>query len=158
MKSKTSLFNQGVSLNLLKRYWPLWAGYFVLLLLVTPVALSGRVDRLAPGEMLNYTLLSTGVDVVYISMVVGVLAAMAMFNYLYSTKSCGMMNMLPIRRETMFITAFLTGLVPMLAADVLVMLITALFYGGRLVYFKTLLLWLAMAVMGNVSFYGFAVF
>lgn len=158
MKSKTSLFNRGVSLNLLKRYWPLWLGYFVLLLLVTPAVLSGRVDRLAPGEMLNYTLLNTGVDVVYISMVVGVLSAMAMFNYLYSTKSCGMMNMLPIRRETMFLTAFLTGLMPLLAADVLVMLITGLFYGGRLVYCKTLLLWLAMAVMGNISFYGFAVF
>ena len=158
MKSKTSLFNKGVALNLLKRYWPLWTGYFVLLLLVTPAVLSGRVDRLAPGEMLNYTLLNTGADVVYISMAVGVLAAMAMFNYLYSTKSCGMMNMLPLRRETMFLTAFLTGLVPLLAADVLVMLITALFYGGRLVYFKTLLLWLAMAVMGNISFYGFAVF
>ena len=158
MKSKTSLFNKGVALNLLKRYWPLWLGYFVLLLLVTPAVLSGRVDRLAPGEMLNYTLLNTGVDVVYISMVVGVLSAMAMFNYLYSTKSCGMMNMLPIRRETMFLTAFLTGLMPLLAADVLVMLITGLFYGGRLVYCKTLLLWLAMAVMGNISFYGFAVF
>ena len=158
MKSKTSLFNKGVALNLLKRYWPLWLGYFVLLLLVTPAVLSGRVDRLAPGEMLNYTLLNTGVDVVYISMVVGVLSAMAMFNYLYSTKSCGMMNMLPIRRETMFLTAFFTGLMPLLAADVLVMLITGLFYGGRLVYFKTLLLWLAMAVMGNISFYGFAVF
>ena len=158
MKSKTSLFNKGVALNLLKRYWPLWLGYFVLLLLVTPAVLSGRVDRLAPGEMLNYTLLNTGVDVVYISMVVGVLSAMAMFNYLYSTKSCGMMNMLPIRRETMFLTAFFTGLMPLLAADVLVMLITGLFYGGRLVYCKTLLLWLAMAVMGNISFYGFAVF
>ena len=158
MKSKTSLFNKGVALNLLKRCWPLWTGYFVLLLLVTPAVLSGRVDRLAPGEMLNYTLLNTGADVVYISMAVGVLAAMAMFNYLYSTKSCGMMNMLPLRRETMFLTAFLTGLVPMLAADVLVMLITAVLYGGRLVYFKTLLLWLAMAVMGNISFYGFAVF
>lgn len=158
MKSKTSLFNKGVALNLLKRCWPLWTGYFVLLLLVTPAALSGRVDRMAPGEMLNYTLLNTGADVVYISMAVGVLAAMAMFNYLYSTKSCGMMNMLPLRRETMFLTAFLTGLVPMLASDVLVMLITAVLYGGRLVYFKTLLLWLAMAVMGNISFYGFAVF
>lgn len=158
MKSKTSLFNKGVALNLLKRYWPLWLGYFVLILLVTPAVLSGRVDRLAPGEMLNYTLLNTGVDVVYISMVVGVLSVMAMFNYLYSTKSCGMMNMLPIRRETMFLTAFFTGLMPLLAADVLVMLITGLFYGGRLVYFKTLLLWLAMAVMGNISFYGFAVF
>lgn len=158
MKSKISLFNKGVALNLLKRYWPLWVGYFVLLLLVTPAALSGRVDRLASGEMLNYTLLNTGADVVYISMAVGVLAAMAMFNYLYSTKSCGMMNMLPLRRETMFLTAFLTGLVPLLVADVLVMLITAVFYGGRLVYFKTLLLWLAMAVMGNISFYGFAVF
>ena len=130
----------------------------MLLLLATPAVLSGRMDRLAPGEMLNYTLLNTGVDVVYISMAVGVLAAMAMFNYLYSTKSCGMMNMLPIRRETMFLTAFLTGLMPLLAADVLVMLITGLFYGGRLVYCKTLLLWLAMAVMGNISFYGFAVF
>lgn len=158
MKSKTSLFNQGVSLNLLKRYWPLWMTYFVLLLLMTPARLSGMVDRLTPGEMLNYTLLCSGRDIVLLSMAASPLAALAMYNYLYTAKGSGMMNMLPLRRETMFLTAFLTGLVPMLAADVLVMLITALFYGGRLVYFKTLLLWLAMAVMGNVSFYGFAVF
>ena len=136
MKSKTSLFNKGVSLNLLKRYWPLWAGYFVLLLLATPVVLSGRVDRLAPGEMLNYTLLNTGVDVVYISMAVGVLSAMAMFNYLYSTKSCGMMNMLPIRRETMFITAFLTSKVAVqyavAAVGFLVGIVGAIGYDRRL--------------------------
>lgn len=157
MKSKISLVHKGVSRNLLKRYWPLWAVYFAALLLITPVRLSGMTGRLAEGEMLNYTLLVSGIHAVKLSMAAGVLAAMAMYNYLYTAKSCGLMNTLPLRRETMFLTAFLTGLLPLLAADVLVMLMTGALFGGRLVYFRCLLQWLAMAVMGNVGFYGFAV-
>ncbi len=157
MRSKISFFNKGVSLNLLKRYWPLWAAYFVVLLLITPAQLSGMVEGLAAGEMLNYTLLSSGRDMALLSMAASPLAALAMYNYLYTPRGCGMMNCLPLRRETVFCTAFLTGIAPMLLADVLVMLITAVGFGGRFVGMTELLLWLAIVVMGNVSFYGFAV-
>ena len=40
MKSRTSCFNGGVCRSLLRRFWPLWAGYFVLLLFLLPVQLS----------------------------------------------------------------------------------------------------------------------
>jgi hypothetical protein len=41
------------------------------------------------------------------------------------------MNSLPLRRETAFGTACLTGLAPMLLAEVFVFAVTAALYGGR---------------------------
>lgn len=156
MKSRISLFNKGVSLNLLKRCWPLWSTYFAVLLLMVPAAAAGRVDMLDEGELLNYTLLASGCGVVKLSIAASMIAAMAMYSYLYSARSCGMMNALPLRRETMFCTAFLTGIMPLIAADLLTALITLVTL-GKYLYISALLKWLGLVVMGNVSFYGFAV-
>ena len=44
MKSRISLFNRGVSRSLLRRFWPLWTGYAVYMLLRLPVRnFSGRL-------------------------------------------------------------------------------------------------------------------
>lgn len=42
MKSKISFFNAGISKNLLRRCWPLWAAYLAMLILILPVALANR--------------------------------------------------------------------------------------------------------------------
>lgn len=160
MKSRISFFNRGVSRNLLHRCWPLWAGYFVLLLSVLPVALARTpawYGNLEAGYQ-DRLVLQSGVGMVLVSFVMGILAVMLMFGYLYNSRSCCMMNALPIRRETMFGTAYLTGLVPMLAADLLAAGVTAALYAGRSVSISNLLLWLLMAVCANLSFYGIAVF
>lgn len=170
MKSKISFFNRGISQNLLRRFWPLWTAYFCLLLFLLPINLSSQAARInQPGPQavsfeeavaqMDLSAAQEGIAVVFISAFVGVIAAMAMFHYLYQSKSCGMINSLPIRRETMFLTAWLTGLIPLLLADLLVVLLTALLFCTRgLLHVSVLLQFFALAAMGNIAFYGFAVF
>ena len=43
MKSRISWFNRGLAANFLRRCWPLWCGYFALLLMCFPV---NMVDKL----------------------------------------------------------------------------------------------------------------
>lgn len=161
VKSRISFFNWGVARHFLRRFWPLWTSYFIALLLLLPGQLTNELHH-AYTELesaVDYAAVNSGILLVYISMGVGVLTAMAMFHYLYQTRSCGTMNALPIRRETMFATAFLTGLVPLLLSDILTMLLTAAIYcPGGMLQFSTLLDWLALVLMGNTAFYGFAVF
>lgn len=160
MKSRTLFYNSGVGKNLLRRFWPLWTAYFVALLVLLPLNLAGT-DYMSweLPEVINANVLHSGADAVKITFVFGALAAMAMFGYLYNSRSCCMMNALPLRRETMFMTAFPTGLVPMLLADLLTFAITALIYvPGGVVHLAELGQWLAAAAMGNVAFYGMAVF
>ena len=170
MKSKTSFFNRGIARNLLRRFWPLWAAYFGVLLLLLPVNLSSQAQRLnfASEDALYWAQAVAGMDVsaaqagmaaVFLSGFAAVIAAMAMFHYLYQSRSCGLMNCLPVRRETVFCTAWLTGLAPLLLSDVLTVLLTALFFCPRgLLHLSALWDFLALAVLGNLAFYGFAVF
>ena len=163
MKSKRSYFNWGVCKNLLRRCWPLWAAYLALLLFLLPVSIfhfkPGSVEAWAVGAgVWDRFVLGMAQIMIYISFVVGILTAMVMFHYLYNNRSCGMMNALPLRRETLFVTVYLTGLVPLLLSDLLVMLLTAALFAGRGILMKNLLIWLLTAVCTNLTFYGFAVF
>ena len=159
MKSKTSFFDPGVSRNLLRRCWPLWTAWTVLLLFLLPVSLTRLSGFVSPeSQDMNRSVLSAAEDMIPLSFGMAILTAMCMFSYLYNTRSCGLMNSLPIRRETAFGTAYLTGLVPMLAAEVLVFALTAAFYGGRGVTMMNLLIWLLTAVLSSLAFYGVAVF
>ena len=161
MKSKISFFNAGISKNLLRRCWPLWAAYLAMLILILPVALANRTPWVESGyeENLFRCVLDSAGQTVIISGFLGVFAAMAMFGFLYNSRACGMMNALPVRRETMFLTSFITGLAPLLLADVLVAFASwAIFAPGGLVSLRVILIWLAAAAMGNTAFFGFAVF
>lgn len=161
MKSAISFFNPGVSRNLLKRTWPVWTGYFLLLVLLLPVALSNTAGNYAEDALLSlrmeYALMDSAVALVYISFGVGVAAAMAVFSFLYQPRTCGMMCSMPLRRETLFGSCWLTGLLCLLCSDLAVLLITLAFW-GRYLALPVLLKWLGITVMGNLAFYGFACF
>lgn len=161
MKSKISFFNRGISRNLLRRFWPLWAAWLVFLLLLVPGSLSGTADMIRRGfeQSLNIELIRISLSLVFFAAPVSVAAAMAMFHYLYQSRSCGMMNALPLRRETMFSTAYWTGLVPLLLAEIFTALLTALLYcPGGLLRLTTALDFLALTALATVAFYGLAVF
>ncbi len=159
MRSKVSFFNRGICRNLLRRCWPLWTAYLVLLLFWLPVRLI-RLSRMTgdPGVEYNLLVLRSGTAMIPVSFVMCILTAMVVFSYLYNTRSCGLMNSLPLRRETMFGTAVLTGLMPLLLADLLTAGLTAALYLGRGVGAEEILTWLLMAVCSNLCFYGVAVF
>ena len=158
MKSKTSLFNWSISKNLLKRYWPMWLAYLVLMIIVLPVDVAqfdyNNSSYYYYYESIEVRALSSAFEF-WIPALASVIAAMAMYGYLYQNRSCGMMAALPVKRESMFITAFLTGIVPLLLVNVLTVLITACL---GIVKFNYLLLWLAISCMNIIAFYGMAAF
>lgn len=168
MKSKTSFFNRGLSLSLLRRSWPVWLSYFAAMLLLVPGDLvtlsqdtyyrrSENADFLF--RQLNRAMLDAGVNTALLSFFACILVAMVVFGYMYNNRSCSMYNSLPIKRETVFATAFVTGLVPMLLIDIIIALICfAFFTGENMVEAKNIWLFLSMALMSNIAFFGFAAF
>ena len=138
MRSKTLCFNGTLFRKNLSRYWPLWGlasfgGALFPLAMLVNLLHSGLQDAWTPMQMkeMYYTVLSYGVPV--ISIVYAVLCAMAVWNYLYNTRSVGLMHTLPIRREGLFVTNVLSGLVmmaiPYAVTGVLIVLVSLL-YGG----------------------------
>ena len=137
MRSKTLCFNGTLFRKNLSRYWPLWGlasfggALFPLAMLVN--LLHSGFDFWTPLETTQayYNVLSYGVPV--ISIVYAVLCAMAVWNYLYNTRSVGLMHTLPIRREGLFVTNVLSGLVmmaiPYAVTGALIVLVSLL-YGG----------------------------
>ncbi len=156
MKSKTSLFNWSISKNLLKRFWPMWITYLVCMIFALPVRIYqySKYYSAVYHDSIELRTVMSGLEFA-IPFIAAIVVAMAMFGYLYNNRSCAMMTSLPIKRETMFITVLLTGLVPLLLANVIVMLITA---AMGVVEFRCLLLWLACTCMSLIAFYGMAVF
>ena len=168
MKSKISFFNKGLSLSLLRRSWPIWTSYFAVLLFMVPANLMSitqyREYRSPESAQylynnLNRSMLESGTNVVILSFFACVLVAMAMYGFMYNNRSTSMYCSLPIKRETVYSTAFITGLVPMVISDLLIALICFVFLSGDgMVEPVNIWLFLAMAVMGNICFFGFAAF
>lgn len=158
MKSKTSLFSPGLSRNIISRFWPLWIVYLGVLLVQLPFTVSGY---LAQGVSALYTMdriLQLSVNVAGYGMAASVLSVMAAFSYLYSKRSCSLINSLPIRRETAFVTACLTGLLPLLLAEALTWLISlGIFAGSEIARPEYLNSWLLIALLSTLASYGFAV-
>ena len=171
MKSKTSYFNRTLFLNLLKRYWPIFAGYFVIWLIILPISLANILqyntataafsgNALAFIAAAGNQILNAGLyGGVIMSGAFGVLIAMAAFNYLYNARSVSMMCALPVKREGVFLSVFTSGLASMFVINLLTFLISLAVvaaYGILASSFGYLLQWLAMVCMINLFFFGFA--
>ncbi len=165
MKSGTSLFNKTISLNLLKRCWPIWSCWLAVLIFALPLNLYSGLSQSPywdawhmPVEFwVEQTVLNCAVIFAEASFVVSIIAVMAMFSFLYNARTCNMMCSLPVKRETLFVTAWLTGIVPLLAADIIAALITMAAFPGTVspaLAFR----WLGIVAMGNIGFYGFGTF
>ena len=125
MQSKTSFFNQTLFRKNLTRFWPLWVvPTFVGALF--PMAMLTHLLRYGPEGLFgrgadSYALEFTGIyydvaayAVPIISLCYAVLVALAVWSYLFNNRSTGLMHTLPIRREGLFLTNFLSGMTMML--------------------------------------------
>lgn len=114
MRSATSFFDKTLFRSQLKHTWPLWLGYTALWLFLVPVALFSALSAY-PGSYsaadASSLLLNTGVrGGVFISFVFGLFFAMLAFSHLTQSRATNGFHALPVRRETIFLTAYLTGL------------------------------------------------
>ena len=121
MRSGTSCFNSTLYRKTMLRFWPLWAAYGLMWLFMVPFNLLNNYFSLGggsvnPAERTQF-LVETARDIprtlqfgVFVACGYGVLCAMAVFGYLYNSRSACMMHALPLRRETLFTTQYLAGL------------------------------------------------
>ena len=162
MQSATSFFNRALFRKNLQRFWPLWFGYVLIWLLLLPLPLLNEladyhgVPTVADA---SYYLLQIGAyGGLVMGAVFGIFFAMAMFAYLTNPRATQGFHSMPVRRETLYATNYLTGLVCMVSALVLAFAlagITAACFGAlNLTALGTALL---AAVLSVLFFYSFAV-
>ena len=123
MQSATSFFNRALFRKNLQRFWPLWLGYVLIWLLLLPLPLLNEladyhgVPTVADA---SYYLLQIGAyGGLVMGAVFGIFFAMAMFAYLTNPRATQGFHSMPVRRETLYATNYLTGLVCMVSALVL---------------------------------------
>ncbi len=130
MKSKISFFNAGIFKSMLKRFWPLWTAYFAVWFMCLPlpslVARLQGVKESAASAVYEAMAMSVEASVVS-GFLMGILAAMAVFGFLYNSRSCGMIASTPVRREAVFCSAYLAGALPVLAVNLLIAVLNWLF-------------------------------
>ena len=176
MKSKTSSsesryggwFNAGLFRKNLTRFWPLWAVYLAAWLVALPASqflqLFGesagyrQPEELAHNALESLAECGAGFGLV-MAAVFGCLFAMALFSYLCSARSVGMMHSFPIRREALFVTSYLSGAAVFVFTGLAAYLLAAAVQGAAGVLDGALLLKSLTCMLGQMLFfYSFAVF
>ncbi len=161
MKSKISFFNAGLFKSTLRRFWPLWTIHFAGWLLFLPVLT--LMNNLGPNKSTDF-IFAICESAVFASSVVAfimaILAAMAVFSFMYSSRSTGLIASLPVRREAIFGSAWLGGVFAVLASNLVIALLTFLFSLDATINtalaFKAAFTWLGVYSMQFILFYGIA--
>ena len=173
MRSATSYFNGPLYRKTLARFWPLWGLWGVGWLFLCPLRLlnsyftdyawrvtSARDSLLWDARSLP-ELLTSGV---VLALFFAILCAMAVYGYLYNSRSACWTHALPMRREALFTTQYLAGLsmmlLPLLATGVLTAIVEVSFlpmesWGEVL---SALAVWLLAQCGICLFFFSFAAF
>lgn len=160
MRSGKSFFNATLYRKNLTRFWPVWAAYLVIWMFLLPFDLilsdySDPVLRFSQKHVLD-TITEGGMP---LAVAFALLAAVAVWSYLYNNRSAGMMHALPVRREGLFLTNFLSGMTFMALPNLVIFLLTLVaeaLYGCLAV--GPLVMWFFAVTLMGLYFFCFATF
>lgn len=161
MKSKTSFFNKTIFFNNLTRFWPIWALYLIIWIFIMPVMLS---NELRWGSVytvdLNHTILQmANIGGLICAASFSVMAAAAVYSFMYTARSTSFFSSLPIRREGLFLTNYLSGITWFLVANAIIVLLTMLVEATfGVLSMWGLIQWFCMVSLQMIVFYGIATF
>lgn len=149
MKSKTSFFDKATLRLDLTRFAPVWGLYTAILVFFILLAIGDSFSSLDTAE----TLASSVSVTVTVNFFYALIAAQALFGYLYDSRLCGGLHAFPITRGCHFRTHVLSGLLFSLIPNLIAALISlSLAKEGWAVS-----LWWLLAVSGQyLFFFGFA--
>lgn len=161
MRSATSFFDKTLFRSQLKHTWPLWLGYTALWLFLVPVMLFSELSAYQGGYSAadaSYLLLNTGVrGGIFISFFFGLFFAMLAFSHLTQSRATNGFHALPVRRETIFLTAYLTGLFCQLSTILVTFLLGAAVSAPlHLSFWSVTGAAMGSAMLEAVFFYSFA--
>lgn len=171
MNLKTSCFNKTIFKKNVAHFWPLWAAYLLVLLVLLPIRLCVLLKQLEdygymdnPGavqEAKNYLALGSVIKEGLEPMLIFAFAAMmalAAFSYLYNARSANMMHSLPVTRLELFATNYLSGLLSMIIPELIVFMVTVLTcVANQVSCMQYLFLWLLYVLAMTFFAYSLAV-
>ena len=168
MRSGTLCFNRTVFAKQLARFWPIWVTHLVIWTLLLPLQGLMQLQLDAAGragagsylaQFAGYTVPGMVWPANFLGVLFGLLAAMAACSHLYATRSANFMASLPVRREGLFASHYLAGLVMVLGPLLATFCLTALVeLAGGCLMLGPLGSWLGAACASGFFFYSFAVF
>ena len=159
MPLKISSFNKTLFRKNLTRFWPIWGlasaggALFPLALLMDMLRYGGSeyYDSAVQFSAMYYEVVNYGLPI--ISLFYAILIAIAVWSFLYQHRSVTLMHTLPLRREGIFLTNFLSGMVMLLIPYVVtggLTVLVSICFG----YFELeALLVTVAAVIGETFFY-----
>ena len=156
MKSRTSFFNKTIFLKNTTLYWPLWGLYTIILLFMQPFMIWMEFytsmsyfgnDTLAEkmNQVIGYLTFQPAVIIIALF---SVFYGMALFSYMYNSKTANMIHSLPVNKKELFGTNVISGLVFLIVPQILTFLVSVfvcLSYGMTRVEYLAIWLLLAMA-------------
>lgn len=158
MKSKTSCFNWTICKKDLFRGMPLWGLWLLLWLVLLPLHLMTR-DWYDMADIRYYLLSIAAMSSHFFPFFFGIGTACVLFSYLYKSRSANFFGALPLRREYLFLTKYVTGILYCLLPNVLVAVLTMLLGAahGKNLAGETLT-WFGTSCLMYLFFFSFAAF
>ena len=155
MRSGTSYFDWTLFKKNFTRFWPIWASYLVIWLFILPINALASLSGTAKG--LYYAIADSASAHMWFSLVYGLFAAMAVLSHLYASRSANFYGALPVRREGIFLTQYLSGFafvaLPQIAVAVFMAVIG---FAWRAAPVLPCLAWLGIGMGTMFFFYTFA--
>lgn len=135
MPQKTSFCNRALLRSDLRHFWPSGFVYVLIWLMILPIQLlrAGynvtRDDGLLAENLealLHNVIVDASVGSLVLAVVCGVVIPMAVYAYLMTPRSVGMMHALPVKRTTQYFSHFLAGFGLLTAGNLLIFLLSVL--------------------------------
>lgn len=163
MQSKISFFNPTVCKKNLTRFWPFALVYLVYLIMVHPLVIYTSFNQL-----IYYNTDQTAASLIYshfaemtepVSIfIAAIVIAIAVFGYLYQSRSANMIHTLPVTRTQLYVTNYVSGLLLLIVPQFLGALLTNLVILGKAADTTWIVWgWFGITAGETLFFYSFAV-
>lgn len=163
MQSKKFFFNKTVFLKNIKQFWPLWGAYLALILILNPLRLFDDFRySISPDtiQSFRYNMLRMAVKGgLPLTFIFGVLSAVAVFSFMYNSKSAGFYTNLPVTRTGLFFTQYISGFTWLMCSNLITAVILIFVeIAFQIVDIPLIMQWFAIMSLYSIFFYSFAVF
>lgn len=169
MRSKTSFFNKTIFRKNITHFWPIWVLYSIFCIWSMPVYsyfnMRGYDKAGYTASELAYMKIWRAIEGMNWSMnpwllfIFAIVSGVAVFSYLYNSRSANMIHALPVRREELFVTNYLSGFLFMVVPQLVSFLLTVfVWFGNGITHLEYLLQWLGIVTGETFFAYSLGIF
>lgn len=166
MNFKTSLFNKGMFLNFIKRFGRIGLLYFTFLLFIIPIRViytlsNSKLEFIQEHFYHIQEIFSFRSPFILLSvLIIPIFIGLILFRYIQTKNTSDLIHSLPIKRESLFISNIIFGLLLIVLPVLLIALISTIVFlsFGLSNHLYIILNWMIATLVFNIIFFSVSVF